>query len=358
MKVVFFLILLLICWVGMAAPTYKHILPYGFLEVPSDAISDRLRNELSQTARYVGRIELRTIKDIDDIKSGTMIASGTGYVVSPGNVVYTSSHVIQLWLRNKDRISIAIRLDGQSPIAIEKMLSDDHEKDIASLSLPKTVDSPLTITKTSSEFEGARVAVLGYPLAVDKQMVTFGRVIKIEGSIFFLSNPSLPGCSGSPVILIDGQGKLKSVVGTLRGIESVSNFEDLKGAISIDYLTYDAINNHLNRLMSVREVKKTLQIEKDQAGQFASKIISGFMMPQGDPAYFTGMWNFDLNRADDAVNEFAKWQGSVRRQMKFVKDNIRDLSEPQIRAELHRCNSVNLSYLKSTTKIPRVLFDS
>lgn len=327
------------------APTsFEYALPYGFLEPDSVVIPAKLREQIEKVSKSVGRLEIRAKRNLEGIRAGQVVASGTGYIVKPGNQVHTSSHVIELWIDNSDKLELIFRADNKEPVFIDKVLKDDKETDFAVLSLEEKSEDFVDVGEGAMAAPGVRVLHLGYPFGSEKKKAVLGYVAKKTPQAIFLTSPSLPGMSGSPAILIDSENNVTLVVGTLRGIEGTSELAELKGAWAVDYQTYNKINQILNGL--------------NEIGNRTSKVIQQNLQPQ-DPFYLAGMWNYGLYRQETVLKETEQvFELSIQALEKLRNDIKR--SAIQQGALVESLNKTNQNLLKLTERalqLPHVLLN-
>ncbi len=125
-------------------------------------------------------------------------ATGTGFVVEDGSVVFTCYHVVS------DGSPIHVK-GVESANAVLKYY--DKNRDVAILRLSKRFRSALTLRKSTPE-PGTRVYVIGSALGVYERTITEGLVsgIRHEGdrSLLQISASITHGNSGSPVLDVSG----------------------------------------------------------------------------------------------------------------------------------------------------------
>ncbi len=307
MRLFSFVVLLVFTVVLNAAPL--PTLPNGFLKIDSKRIPPALQGLVQTVAAAVGKLEIRARVDFEvketKIKKGMVFATGTAYVIEPGDRINTDYHVISDWIQNRNHLDLVFVFGGKE-IEIDKVLFEDEKADLATLALPEKTKSALPVAKVELD-TGLRVIQLGHPLSSKTPMVTLGNVIQNDEEGLFLSTPSLPGLSGAPIVAFDEYGKMLGVIGNTKGILAVSaiKLKGLEGALAIDYYGLDNINERLYWLTSRADVEKTFRIEKGPQGDFKSDPLEELKVPRGQLEQAT-MMNFSLLRNDHNVTIFRK----------------------------------------------------
>jgi S1-C subfamily serine protease len=212
---------------------FAELVPVGFHSLDSKKIPADLRAVLSKVQGSVGKVELRVNKDVSkEVKKGAVYTSGTGYVVEPGDVLRTASHVIKAWKENRDKLDLFFVPDGKEGILIEKIIKDDTDTDLATLGIKKQ-ENFLALSNQKLEL-GTPLIQIGYALGFENKKMTYGQIIKKSKRGFILSSPSVPGCSGGPLLTLEGD-KL-AVAGQLFGHESIFTIPEFKESLDLDYI--------------------------------------------------------------------------------------------------------------------------
>lgn len=141
--------------------------------------------------------------------SAAAVSSGTGFVVSAGDIVITNEHVVSDCTR-------VVAIAGENEYE-SKLLATDESADLAALRLAGARLSPLPISVTADDL-GAEIVVLGFPLTSvlgTDLRVTTGVISALSGilgerKLMQVSAAVQPGNSGGPVL--DAWGGVSGVV--------------------------------------------------------------------------------------------------------------------------------------------------
>lgn len=215
---------------------------------------------------------------------GQKSTSGSGCIISDHRIL-TSAHIIS------NQTFIQVRRFGETKKYVAKVLTVDHECDLALLSVEDLsfFGNVLPVAIAELPDLGDKVKVYGFPIGGEKLSITEGIVSRIEVSRYIHSQRRLltvqidaainPGNSGGPVIK---DGKLVGVA-----------FESIHGAENIGYTVPPLIINHFLEdvkdrkydgfpLLGVRfqklendSYRKYLGMNKNQTGVVVTRIIYG-----------------------------------------------------------------------------------
>ena len=126
------------------------------------------------------------------------IASGTGFIVSEDGRVVTNHHVI------KGAASITAKADNGASYAVEGILIDAAEEDLAVLKLAASRLPVLSLGDSGKVQVGDRIAVVGSPLGLENTLsdgiVSARRKMESGRDWLQITAPISPGSSGSPVV--------------------------------------------------------------------------------------------------------------------------------------------------------------
>ncbi len=146
-------------------------------------------------------------------KPGTVISTGTGFMIGPDGLVLTNSHVVE-----GCRI-VAVARDGEARMPL-KLIREDPETDIALLKADQPAPTPFIALRRAAEAParpGEKAVVVGYPVRnkLGVVNVTEGVVSAAGGpgrdqTRMQFTAPAQPGNSGGPVL--DGSGHAIGVV--------------------------------------------------------------------------------------------------------------------------------------------------
>lgn len=297
----------------------KEILPYGLLDLESNQIPFQMRKTLQEAGKAVGRVVLRKKAD------RSIISQGTGYVVLPGDILETNFHVLEDWISNESELEALVYFDGiEEPLNLLKVLRKDEKGDFVVVLMNKKHAHFLRTLSNEHVLPGNRIVSIGHPYGNLKKKVTFGHLVEpfSQGrSEFVLSSPSVPGESGSPAILVSRNGALVGVIGLIKGAETISNLQELPGAVRLHNEVFKVLNSNLFRLTLAPEPKKTLKITEGDKG-LKSEVIANWMLPVNDPLYAVTMHNLSVYLTPQRKEELNKTLDWAIEKLENVKSSI------------------------------------
>ncbi len=303
-------------------------LPIGFYSLDSEKIPKALREKLKSVAKGVGRIEIRLKEDLNGLKKGHVVGSGSGYVIGPGDVAKTNSHVIQAWKQNPEKLSLYFVIPA-GEFELTEVLNDDPKKDIATLKLPRAVEG-ISLTGEVSKDSGMDVVTFGYPLGCKAVKVAFGKVVKNTGEDLFLTSPSLPGNSGGPILTFKGDSV--QVVATAKAIRAIQTQALRDGMmISRDFATQSVLNLLLHTLLTLPDPTKQLKIV-EMDGELTSEILAAnFVRDQRNIDVWAVFRNrevasWQVNKTEWS-NRVQGWLDDAKRLKKKLTDGVIDQSD-------------------------------
>jgi tetratricopeptide (TPR) repeat protein len=232
-----------------------------------------------------------------------LVASGTGFFISPDGKLLTNYHVIA------DAQSIIAKSDTRR-YRLKRILIADEDHDVAELQFATDRVPYLTLGSSSYALQGERVLVIGNPEDLEGT-VSDGIISAFRGhrSMIQITAPISPGSSGSPVI--DQES------GEVIGIAELVNKEgqNLNFAVSADTVR-DAIakdSSHaqepsLEELVQEASRRAWAMLDKKDyvhAKGFFNRIV--LLQPDNPKAYCgRGIVHGWLKEYEAAINDFTK----------------------------------------------------
>lgn len=134
-----------------------------------------------------------------------LIGTGSGLLTSDGSII-TSTHVVE----NADSIIADIGGDKQE-YAVFKLGDHDSISILHSNNKHSHVGHKVKFKPAKDISVGEIVYTIGYPLGMEKRF-SGGYISGVDGKIIYLSLPTYPGMSGSPVFDCEG-----NVIGFILG---------------------------------------------------------------------------------------------------------------------------------------------
>jgi hypothetical protein len=195
------------------------------------------------------------------LNAADVIASGTGFAVSPGGHILTNAHVVS------GCINVTARIGGVELQA--QVVSIDSQNDLALLKISGTFTTVLPLREGTRVQLGETVAAFGYPLqgVISTSLnMTTGNISALAGlgddarSLQFTA-PIQPGSSGGP--LVDASGNVVGVVTSkLSPLWAAKNIGDvpqnvnfaLKASVIRDFLESRSVEYHSGGLTATTAV--------------------------------------------------------------------------------------------------------
>lgn len=178
------------------------------------------------------------IVSIQSIDKTTKLSKGTGFLISPGGIVVTNTHIIA------DSKAVEITFSNEEVQYSKKIqLIPDH--DLALIYI-EDIDLPYFEIEEKIVASDDLVTIIGNPLGYDKiaQRGAVGDFYQLkdnESPVFTIDIPINPGNSGSPVL--NDTGKVVGVV--FASLQVNENGEEAEKALAIPI---QALNPYLDSL--------------------------------------------------------------------------------------------------------------
>ena len=182
-------------------------------------------------------------ESVVEILSGDMETIGSGIFCGPDGLILTAAHVIA------GQKEIHIRDANMQTWVVQKICPGDFTQDLALIKTDARNQPYIQLADDNPE-KGDEVKVVGHPMGVIHLIESTGSV-KSPGSledIMILSNPAMPGNSGSPVF-----NKENQLVGILTRVSCFTNEKNP-----------DAAQNAM--AVSLQNLKKTMVFAEDPKG--------------------------------------------------------------------------------------------
>jgi S1-C subfamily serine protease len=215
-------------------------------------------------------------------RGDTVLAHGSGFIISPNGLVVTSYHVI----RNAPYLRI---LTGEELLPVEGLVYRDKDNDIAVLKVIGSNLQPVKLGSTEDLMKGSLVYVISNP-GGDETIISEGALSGIKKfgrrmRMLQITASFSQGSSGGPVF-----NKSGDVIGiATAGISTAGN---LNFVVSIDYLK-DLLDSG-----EISEFSDTFGTK--------DKRSSGYWLEKGDSFYSSGRYTEAIDAYQKAIEKDGK----------------------------------------------------